>query len=32
MYKCGLVLEGGGSRGIYTSGILDAFMEKGVKY
>ncbi len=32
MYKCGLVLEGGGSRGIYTSGILDAFMEKGVKF
>ncbi len=32
MYKCGLVLEGGGSRGIYTSGILDAFIEKGVEF
>lgn len=32
MYRCGLVLEGGGSRGIYTSGILDAFIEKGVEF
>lgn len=32
MYKCGLVLEGGGSRGIYSSGILDAFIEKDVKF
>lgn len=32
MYKCGLVLEGGGSRGIYTSGILDAFIENGIEF
>ncbi|MFS0554246.1 patatin-like phospholipase family protein [Brevibacillus sp. 179-C9.3 HS] len=27
MEKVGLVLQGGGSRGIYTSGVLDYFME-----
>ena len=32
MYSCGLVLEGGGSRGIYTGGVLDAFIEKGVEF
>ncbi len=32
MYKCGLVLEGGGSRGIYTAGVLDAFMENGIEF
>lgn len=32
MYKSGLVLEGGGIRGIYTSGVLDAFMEKGIEF
>lgn len=32
MYKCGLVLEGGGTRGIYSSGVLDAFIEKGVEF
>lgn len=32
MYNCGLVLEGGGFRGIYTSGVLDAFMERGIKF
>ena len=32
MYKNGLVLEGGGSRGIYTSGVLDAFLEKGIEF
>lgn len=26
--KCGLVLEGGGMRGVYTAGILEYFMEK----
>ncbi len=29
--KLGLVLEGGGMRGIYTSGMLDEFMEKGIR-
>ncbi len=28
--KIGLVLEGGGLRGLYTAGILDIFMEKGI--
>jgi len=32
MYNCGLVLEGGGSRGIYTSGVLDAFIENGIEF
>lgn len=30
MYQAGLVLEGGGMKGIYTAGILDAFLEKGL--
>jgi|GEM_PF-6818592 len=29
MKNTGLVLEGGGMRGLYTSGVLDYFMEKG---
>ena len=28
MYQAGLILEGGGMRGIYTAGVLDFFMEK----
>lgn len=28
----GLVLEGGGMRGLYTAGILDFFLEKGLKF
>ena len=32
MYKCGLVLEGGGSRAIYTSGVLDVFMENNIEF
>lgn len=32
MYKNGLVLEGGGLRGIFTSGVLDAFMENGITF
>lgn len=28
--KTGLVLEGGGVRGIYTAGVLDVFLEKGI--
>lgn len=31
-YNCGLVLEGGGSRAIYTSGVLDAFMENDIDF
>lgn len=32
MYKSGLVLEGGGIRGLYTSGVLDAFMENEIEF
>ncbi len=28
----GLVLEGGGMRGIYTAGVLDVFMENGISF
>ena len=30
--KIGLVLEGGGVRGIYTAGVLDVFMEQGISF
>ena len=30
--KTGLVLEGGGMRGIYTAGVLDVFMDKGISF
>lgn len=30
--KTGLVLEGGGVRGIYTAGVLDVFMENGIAF
>ncbi|MDD2955645.1 MAG: patatin family protein [Oscillospiraceae bacterium] len=30
--KTGLVLEGGGMRGLYTIGVLDAFMDAGVSF
>lgn len=30
--KTGLVLEGGGMRGIYTAGVLDAFMEHDIEF
>lgn len=29
--KVGLVLEGGGMRGLYTAGVLDAFLDAGLK-
>lgn len=32
MNKVGLVLEGGGMRGLYTAGILDFFMEKNLYF
>ena len=28
MVQAGLVLEGGGMKGIYTAGVLDFFMDK----
>jgi predicted patatin/cPLA2 family phospholipase len=30
--KTGLVLEGGGHRGIYTAGVLDVFLENGIRF
>ena len=30
MNKLGLVLEGGGNRGIYTAGVLDTFLEENI--
>lgn len=30
--RTGLVLEGGGMRGIYTAGVLDVFMEHGITF
>lgn len=32
MKKIGLVLEGGGLRGIFTAGVLDFFLDKGIKF
>ena len=32
MKRNGLVLEGGGMRGGYTAGVLDAFIEEGVAF
>ena len=31
MEKIGLILEGGGMRGIYTAGVLDFFIEKDIE-
>ena len=30
--KSGLILEGGGMRGIFTIGVLDNFMDRGIKF
>lgn len=32
MYQAGLILEGGGMKGIYTTGVLDFFLEKEVEF
>ncbi len=32
MAKVGLILEGGGFRGIYTAGVLDFFLDSGIKF
>ncbi len=32
MYQAGLVLEGGGMKGAYTTGVLDFFLEKGIDF
>lgn len=30
--KCGLVLEGGGMRGLFSAGVIDVFMERGIDF
>lgn len=32
MNKVGLVLQGGGLRGVYTSGVIDFFLDKGIDF
>ncbi|MGL5676165.1 MAG: patatin-like phospholipase family protein [Cellulosilyticaceae bacterium] len=32
MFNVGLVLEGGGMRGMFTAGVLDFFLEKGIDF
>lgn len=32
MYQAGLVLEGGGMKGVYTAGVLDFFLEKEIEF
>lgn len=32
MYRAGLVLEGGGMKGVYTAGVLDFFLDKGISF
>ena len=32
MIEAGLVLEGGGMKGVYTAGVLDFFLEKNIKF
>lgn len=32
MYQAGLILEGGGMKGVYTAGVLDFFLDKGIEF
>ena len=32
MHQAGLVLEGGGMKGVYTAGVLDFFLDKGIEF
>lgn len=32
LYQAGLVMEGGGLKGIYTAGVLDCFLDKGIEF
>lgn len=32
MYQAGLVMEGGGLKGVYTAGVLDFFLDKGIEF
>ena len=31
-YKKGLVLEGGAMRGLFSAGVMDVFMENGIRF
>jgi predicted patatin/cPLA2 family phospholipase len=31
-HKRGLILEGGAMRGLFTAGVLDVFLERGIKF
>ena len=32
MYQAGLVLEGGGMKGMYTAGVLEFFLDKDIEF
>ena len=32
LYQAGLVLEGGGMKGVYTAGVLDFFLDQGIDF
>lgn len=32
MYQAGLILEGGGMKGVYTAGVLDFFLDKNIEF
>ena len=32
MYQAGLILEGGGMKGLYTAGVIDFFLDKGIAF
>lgn len=32
MFEAGLVLEGGGMKGVFTAGVLDFFLDKGIEF
>ena len=32
LYQAGLVLEGGGMKGVYTAGVLDYFLDQGIDF
>lgn len=32
MYQAGLILEGGGMKGLYTAGVIDFFLDKGIEF
>ena len=32
MYQAGLILEGGGMKGLYTAGVIDFFLDRGIEF